>query len=819
MAGGKGTRLRPLTCDRPKPMVPLANRPMMEHIVRLLADHGYRDIAVTMFYLPEVIKAYFGDGSPWGVNLSYYVEETPLGTAGSVMNAAGFFEDTFLVISGDALTDFDLREAVQFHKENNAMVTILLTKVEAPLEYGVVITDAQGRIRQFLEKPSWGEVFSDTVNTGIYILEPEIFQYIPPGQPYDFSKDLFPRLLAAGCPMYGYVASGYWSDIGNLEQYRQSHYDLLAGKIRLQLPGREVSPGVWAEANVHIDPTAQIQGPILIGQNTWIGPGAQIEGYSVLGANCIVDGGASLKRTLVWDHGYIGHDSQLRGAILCSKVRIKDRAAAYEGVVIGDGSTVGKEAVLRPGVKVWPGKSIDSGSTIADSLVWGSRWSRSLFGSQGIHGLVNVDLTVELAGKLGAALGAIMPPKSQLVVGADSYRPSRMLKRAFIAGLLSTGIDVFDLGTTTTPVARHAVVASGAQGGVHIHLLPQDPRCALFKFFDERGLNFDKNQERKLENSFFCEDFRRAPAEGIGDLAFLPRIAEHYVDELLGGIDVDRITKARFRIVVDYHGTTLSLLLPAFLERLGCQAEVIEGEEGEGTRGAQQFLFDVGQLAQRVVASGAHLGIAVDNSGERLILVDELGNVITDELFLAIISLLAFKGGEGGTIAVPVTASGAIEKLAAQYKGRVIRTKANPRSVMEKAIEEKIFLGRRGLPHFQLVFDAIVSLGKVLELMALDGVSLSALVAQIPQFYMQQETIPCPWEDKGKVMRKLIEATAREKVELIDGVKVHHDRGWTLILPDGEEPVFRIYSEGDSPEEADALLQAYMGKIEEMRLS
>lgn len=232
MAGGKGTRLRPLTCHLPKPMVPLIGKPCMAYTIDLLKKHGIYDIAITMQYKPEMIRDYFGDGRTFGVNMHYFQETTPLGTAGSVKNAQPFLDDTFIVISGDALTDVDLRQALNFHKQKGAKATLVLTRVSHPLEYGVVMTDDEGRIVKFLEKPSWGEVFSDTVNTGIYILEPELLERVPHGLTFDFSQQLFPALLEDDDALFGYISSGYWSDIGNLQQYRQTQFDMLDGKVR-----------------------------------------------------------------------------------------------------------------------------------------------------------------------------------------------------------------------------------------------------------------------------------------------------------------------------------------------------------------------------------------------------------------------------------------------------------------------------------------------------------------------------------------------------------------------------------------------------------
>ncbi|MEX2646770.1 MAG: nucleotidyltransferase family protein, partial [Gaiellaceae bacterium] len=227
MAGGEGTRLRPLTSNQPKPMVPVVGKPCMEHILELLLAHDFEDVIVTVAFLPQAIRAYFRDGEGLGLRIEYSVEESPLGTAGSVRLASGALDDTFLVISGDALTDIDLTRLVEFHKEKGAAATIGLKSVDNPLEFGIVVTDEDGRIERFLEKPSWGQVFSDTINTGIYVLEPEVLKHVPDDRPFDFSKELFPLLLEMGRPLYGAVCEGYWQDIGNLDQYRQANFDAL----------------------------------------------------------------------------------------------------------------------------------------------------------------------------------------------------------------------------------------------------------------------------------------------------------------------------------------------------------------------------------------------------------------------------------------------------------------------------------------------------------------------------------------------------------------------------------------------------------------
>lgn len=246
MAGGEGTRLRPMTSSMPKPLLPVVNRPIMEHVLRLLKRHGLTETVVTVQFLASLVRNYFDDGEELGMQLTYATEETPLGTAGSVKNAEeALRDDSFVVISGDALTDIDLTELIAFHREKGALVTVCLTRVPDPLEFGITIVSEDGRVERFLEKPTWGQVFSDTVNTGIYVMEPEIFDYVPAGESVDWSGDVFPRLLAEGKLICGFVADGYWEDVGTHESYLKAQADVLTGKVDVDIDGFEMAPGVW----------------------------------------------------------------------------------------------------------------------------------------------------------------------------------------------------------------------------------------------------------------------------------------------------------------------------------------------------------------------------------------------------------------------------------------------------------------------------------------------------------------------------------------------------------------------------------------------
>src|SRR5258707_8421627 len=305
-AGGEGSRLRPLTINRPKPMVSIVNKPCLGHIFDLLKRHSIDDAFVTLQYLASVIQDHYGDGGGIGMRLRYSVEETPLGTGGSVRQIVPDLDGTFLVISGDALTDSDLSKVIAFHRERNAAVTLTLVHVPNPLEYGVVITGEDGRITKFLEKPSWGEVFSDTINTGIYVIEPRVMERYAIGEKFDFSKDLFPQLLADGEPLFGYVAEGYWTDVGSIGEYSRANADLLLGKMKSAPLGVEVQPGVFAGGDVVIDPSAKLSGPIYLGKGVRIAGGAEIIGPTVIRDAVTVDQAAYIESSIVWRNSYVG---------------------------------------------------------------------------------------------------------------------------------------------------------------------------------------------------------------------------------------------------------------------------------------------------------------------------------------------------------------------------------------------------------------------------------------------------------------------------------------------------------------------------------
>lgn len=853
MAGGEGTRLRPLTCNRPKPMVPVANKPIIQHIFELLKHHGITDIAVTLYYLADEIESFFSDGADLGLHLSYSVEDVPLGTAGSVKKAAEVFgRERVLVISGDALTDIDLREAVRFHEEKSAVATIVTTRVDNPLEYGIVVTDDEGRIRRFLEKPSWGEVFSDTVNTGIYILEPEVLDYIDPGRPVDFSQDVFPALLRDGKRLYSYVASGYWCDVGNIQQYRQAQVDAVMGKVKVEIPGNKMGADIWVGEGTEIAPGARLSGPLVIGRNCRIGPGAGCFEYTFMGDNCIIERDAVIQRSVLWPDTFVGQGAEVRGAIIGQHAIVKDFVTCHEGVVVGDRCRIEQGAMLQPQIKVWPNKIIEPGSRVTMSLIWGTKWPGSIFKDRGVTGLTNIELTPEFAMKLGASFGSSIGKGATVTTSRDDHPASRMILRSIICGLMTVGVNIFDLRSTPLPVSRYNIKPLGVDGGVHIRVSPDNPKLTLIELFGRQGINLPRAHERKIENIFFREDFRRTDADEVGKLEFPGRVLEPYTEAFFNYVDERIIAESRISVVVDYAYSRLSMFLPSIFGRLGCEMVALNAypDHSRAPKTREDREAHLKKLSETVSTLKADVGVLVESDGERLALVDETGRVVEGNTLLAAMAWLATRDaagassgapapgtaggspsataaggfpaatGNGLLIAATVAATSAVDRIAAQHGARTVRTREDARSLMEfasRAGQEVLFAGDTEggfiFPRFQPAFDAMFSLAKLFEFLARQGVKLSYVVDSLAIPPMVTGSVACPWEYKGRVMRVLAEETGDMRREFIDGLRLFFDDGWVLVLPDSSEPLVHIYSEAAAAESAARRAKEYADRV------
>ncbi len=820
MAGGEGSRLRPLTIRRPKPMVPIAGKPVMEHILNLLKRHGITEVVVTVQYLASNIEDYFGNGSRFGMRITYSVEDVPLGTAGSVKNAEEQLTEPFIVISGDALTDYNLTDIINYHNEKQSMATLLLAHVPNPLEYGVIITNEDGHISQFLEKPSWGEVFSDTINTGIYVLDPKIFAYFEKNKPFDFSQELFPMMLKKGDPIYGYVAnSGYWCDVGSLPEYMRANADVLQGRVDVEIPAKNIGDSIWCEDGVEISSDAQLYGPLYLAHDCKIKAGAIVHGPSTIGHYTIIDERAQVDRSIVWNNSYIGERAELRGALVGSSTSIKSKAVMFEGSVIGDSSIIQEGAIIQPSVKIWPDKEIEAGAVINTSIIWGSQGRRGLFSRFGVSGLVNVDLTPEFASLLGGAYGAILAKNSSVCINRDSnHRTPRMIKRAIIAGLPSAGINVHDINQVPIPVARYYIRNTDAVGGIHVALSPHDKRIIDIKFFDQQGLDINKTTERKIENLYFREDFRRVDVDEVGAIEVLENSAvlHRYLEGFAKVVDYGAVKRRKFQIVIDYANGSTTQLLPGIFNNLGCEVIILNtsSDDTRSSRSIDEIEKDMQRLATITASLNNDLGVRIDPGGERISVVDDRGRILDGMKMLAVMTSLFLRQHRDATVAAPVTAPNALQHIATRYDGHIQHTKVLPHAMMTAASREGVILvgdGRGGFvfPELQPAFDGMLAIAKLLELLATFNTRLSEVVDDLPAYYMSATNVICPWENKGKVMRILSEQYRERRAKPIDGIKIDLGNEWVLVLPDADRPLFHVIAESVSNDQAQALAEKY----------
>jgi len=813
MAGGEGSRLRPLTSQRPKPLVPVGGRPIMEHILLLLRKHQARDVVATLQYLGASIRNHFGDGSEFGVRMTYSVEDSPLGTAGSVKLVEDELSEPFLVISGDALTDIDLTAAVRFHKQRKAVATIVLKPVPNPLEYGVVVTDEESRVQRFLEKPSWGEVFSDLANTGIYVLDPAVFQYFERDTVVDWAADVFPRLLADGRAVYGWVADGYWEDVGTHAAYLKANFDCLEGRVRVELPTSVRQGSAWVAEDAEVAEDVRIEGAVLVGAGSRIRPGAFINGPTVIGAYCTVDGGTKVSNSVIWDHTYLGENCRLRGSVVCHGVIVKNGCLLEEGSVIGSQVVVGDGTQVNANVRIWPNKDIEAGAVVRESIVWAGSWRRGLFTAYGLSGLTNVEITPEFAARLGASVGGLYPKATTVAISRDHSRSARMVQRALISGLISSGADIADLSAVTIPVARHWAHMRHVPG-VHVQTSPVDPRSVDIRIFDANGLDLDKRSERKLENLFFREDLRRVMHGELGVLNRYENAFERYQDLLLGKVDIQRVRAAKLKVLVDYNGGAAADVLPRVLQDLGCEVIALNGAPGEALERTeaefQAHLLEMGVIAKAV---GANLGAFIDSPGERCFLVDETGVILKHDEAFGVLAELALEQKQG-TVLGPASSSLMFALISEELGGRFAPTKTTPGAVLRAAQHGDTVLasdaaGGYCWPDFQVAFDAVFTVARTLELLATSRHTIGKLRKRLPTVgYFRRDEF-CPWEAKGRVMRTVLEKHLRDHVDLTDGVKVFIDGGWVLVVPDADKPEYHIIASTREAAGARGLVEEY----------
>ena len=759
MAGGKGTRLRPLTCDLPKPLVPLCGKPVLEYLFDLLIRNGIGEATVALGYLAEQIVSRYPDGVYRSLSLTFSDEPAPLGTAGSVRRAAAAFTEPFFVVSGDAVCDFDLGKIMDYHKACGAEATVVAYSVDDPREYGLIDKDDDGRIRRFLEKPSWGQATTDLANTGIYILEPPCLAAVPTDKPFDFARDLFPLLLKRNAALYCCRAEGYWCDVGDIPAYLRTQRDMMQGRVRFPL--RKAEDGIYVRDTLPAGNYTLVP-PVFIDSGAEIGAGAVVGPYTVLGAQTTVGQGARLRGSVLLDRAGVQAGATMQDAVLCTDAGLRERACLYENSVVGTGSVIGAGASVSPDVRIWPHKTVDSGAAVREDIRFGESQS-ALFGDGGLD--ENVELTAQICASLGAAIGSIQQCR-KTGVGCDGTNFAKAMLRALEAGVLSAGGHVWSFGECFESQLSYCTAFCGLSIGVYVC----GGRRPQIRICGEGGLPIPRNLEREIESRMRRREFSRCLPESCRDAADMSSIRLMYGRELakqapsgLRGMEAS----------VQCANAQISLLVEDTLLRLGCLR-------------SQSLLFHIspdGNEAQAMTANG----------------------VVPHEKLLAVCCADAFQ--EGTDVALSYDAPMALDTLAAQYGRKILRYLSAPTDDADAAA--------RRLSAKQIYLrDGLYLTVRVLGVLQKRRRSLDALCAELPEFYLERKTFAVSFSPAK--LHALFGEGDDADADVREGVSLKRESGRLLITPDRSGKTLHVLAEAASMETAAEMCSGFERILREM---
>lgn len=745
MAGGEGSRLRPLTCDMPKPLAEVCGKPVIKHITELLESCGVDEASVTLHYLPNMVKEYFED-IKLRLKLNFVLEEKPLGTAGSVKNAAKNFDEPFIVISGDAMCSFRLDKIMDYHISQKAAVTIAVSNVSDPREYGLVRYDEKGFVTGFSEKPGWEQAVCSTANTGIYIINPEVLELIPDNEKYDFAGDLFPKMLNLSMPIAAYRADGYWCDIGDIGEYLRCQRDVLelrAGNLsELKLAQGIYSKGVLSQTAYHIIP------PVYIGEKVEIGSGAVIGPHSVIGDGCCIGENSKIRGSVLLDNVYIGNNCTINSALVCRNSSVKSEAQMYEGSVLGFGSILGRGAVLDKNVLVWPEKNIGEYTCVKEN-VKEKNIRRELFDDSGVYGISGVELTAESCARLGSAIGSVSAGE-RVGIACDDLHLAKSIKTAVSAGLMFCGSHIWSFEGAFEAQLDFFTSFCGLEMGIYV----SDNGIRLK---GKGGLPIKRSVQREIEKRFSKGDFIRCTgikSRGAADMSSIQMI---YHRELCrqASCGLEDIS-----VTVNSENETIERTMEECLEKLGAQ-------KGDG------------------------LVFKIDKSGRSVELFDKYAGKVSYENLLAI--CCAGEAEKGNDISLPFDAPEFLDEVALTYGVKVYRyldCSGNDNDDDAHRITLKQIWVR----------DALFLIVKILSQMKEKQCLISDLLNSFPDVYVEKRTV--------KIQIKPSElANAFSNSDSLfnyerEGFSLRENNGVVRVIPSRIGDRIRIISESNTQETA-----------------
>ncbi len=790
MAGGIGNRLRPLTCAIPKPMVPIMGKPVMEYVIRLLRKHGITDATATLQYLPEEITKYFEDGSQYGMNIKYTMEEKPLGTAGGVAYAAKGIDSTFIVISGDGLTDLDITKALEFHRQNNSMATLVLKQMDSPLEFGVVMLNEDNTVKRFVEKPTKAQVFSDTVNTGIYILEPKVLDYIEQDKMVDFSMDVFPQLLNHGEKVYGYVCDDYWCDIGSSHAYLQAHRDVMDGKCRVDGPFNEINDKIYIGSDAIVHPNAEIESPCFIGAGCKIEEGARVGAYSVIGYGTTICNKADVERSVVWENSRIAESAQVRGCVLCESSVVLMGATVSEGAVVGDESIIGKNAVVKAHVSVWPDKRVGDDEILRTDLIWQPQSPAGSITEGGMQGVWGVDIYPESILMMVRSIKKTYGDLGSVLVSHEGGRYAAIASDTVALGMRALGVNVIQAGVAPSILVREAIIDGNAEWGIVVRAVGNE---ILFRIINEDGVCLGRKEFRKISQN--ARNTISEPAGKPGTLELIKLSLERCVQRL-NSISAKGTRVTRF--AVGGNGANADLLSDILLNMGNDVVRVDDLTEVEEWVKAKEILEE---------KMDVQAGFYLDDLDNSLVMILKEGKVNEIQMLDTAIYAMA-SSIKINRIPLYLECSQSIENWLSSKNINSTRVGRDESDVWQ------IIKDNYNAKSIMMVLSEPVGVAMMCAKMyMLDANWMNAAALTQGDVCTVTKTFDCKHEHLGGLIKELALAIDDGKSTLLEGVRVEHENGFALVQPDGMHARCRIVCRACNEEFANELAVEYENKV------
>ncbi len=759
MAGGEGSRLRPLTCNMPKPLAKLCGKCVVDYITDLLRLHGCDKAVLTVMYKGEMIQAHFTE-QPVGIELLFSYEDTPLGTAGSVKKAYQMLDNApFLVISGDAMCDFDLTSAIAFHQAKEADATIVVKHVSDPREYGLISTSEDGRITGFIEKPSYASAASDIANTGIYILSPSVMELIEEGKQTDFAQNVFPEMLRRGMKLFSYEENGYWCDIGDIRSYVRCQQDILDGKVNCQLDGHTDLEGNVIRSR--LPDTVKLSPPVYVGENCRIGAYTVLESGTVLGDNVTVGERSKLHASVALNNVTIGNQCSLSSAVLCEGVRTGNQCGVYEGAVVGEGCTMGSRATIQPGVRIWPRKKIEDDTLVTYDVKYG--YARDLtFDDDGLCGTTNADITPEVCAQIGNAV-ATLAKGTPVAVGCSECEAGKSLAFAVISGIMCAGSDVWDFRTLSGAEFDFCCNKSGAYFGIYV----QSGLHTTITVSELHGLPLTRAQERRLESYLNRGEGKHCLWDDFGRHIDLSGMRKLYED-------------------------ALRRLAPQGLEGVRAQ---IRSQNQTIQQALSNLTTDMG------VKASDDLILYISADGKRLTAYTVESGFISHERLLLILCRDAFQAGND--VALPYSFSKSADALAQQYGRQVHR-------YYSCTCDDSDLLARQLACSQSYLRDGSMMAVQLLRILKESGNTLEQSLSGIPQLNVAGRFVVSESPVSG-----ILSSLAGKNISVQDGVWLKEDGSDIYIKPMKNGKGLLLQIQSAKAEIADELCDVYEQRIKD----